>query len=212
MAKVFDSVSSRAFPEVLLARRAALRAFLVVVMGRFSRGPFRKIYFIFSQPIFLPDLSFFFSVFLAIHFPVFVTFTVFRLPHDTRHPPPPYCTRLLPLSPPTLPPQSWLWCAVGTPPQTTTKTLEFSLCSFLQALRSRVWRPPHDLVSPFDAGQVPSRPPYPSHMHFWSHAFSSPCQAHSPGLHFLEVVFVRVGTSAQKGSLPLSPPLLCCFC
>ena len=123
MAKVFDGVSSRAFPEVLLARRAALRAFLVVVMGRFSRGPFRKIFFIFSQPIFLPDLSFFFSLFLAIHFPVFVTFTVFRLPHDTRHPPPPYCTRLLPLSPPTLPPQSWLWCAVGTPPKPPPKRL-----------------------------------------------------------------------------------------
>jgi hypothetical protein len=75
----------------------------------------------------LPDLSFFFSLFLAIHFPVFVTFTVFRLPHDTRHPPPPYCTRLLPLSPPTLPPQSWLWCAVGTPPKPPPKRLILSL-------------------------------------------------------------------------------------
>ncbi len=123
MAKVFGGISSRAFPEVLLARRAALRAFLVVVMGRFSRGPCRKLFFIFFQPIFLPDLSFFFSLFLAIHFPVFVTFTVFLLPHDTLHIPLTYCPRLLPLSPPTLPSQLWLWCAVGTPPKPPPKPL-----------------------------------------------------------------------------------------
>ena len=96
------------------------------------------------------------------------------------------------------------------------KTLSFcaklvSLFLLAGALLQCLWRP-QDLRPPFDAGQVPSRPPNPSHMHFWSHAFSSPCQAHSPGLHFLEVVFVRVGTSAQKGSFPPASPLLCCFC
>jgi hypothetical protein len=96
--------------------------------------------------------------------------------------------------------------------KTLPRPLEFSSGLFSYALRSSVWHPPHDLVSPFDAEQVPPRPPNPSHMHFWSHASSSPCQAHSPGLHFLEVFFVRVGTSAQKGSFPPSPPLLWCFC
>ena len=208
MAKVFDVVSSRAFPEVLLARRAALRAFLVVVMGRFSRVPFLKKFFIFFQPIFC---GFFYS--LPRH-PISFFCHLHCLSSPARHTPPPTTllhTPLAPIPPYPSPPILALVCN-RTPPKTTPKTLEVSLCSFLQALRSRVWRPPHDLVSPFDAGQVPSRPPNPSHMHFWSHAFSSPCQAHSPGLHFLEVVFVRVGTSAQKGSFPLFPPLLCCFC
>ena len=141
MAKVFDSVSSRAFPEVLLARRAALRAFLVVVMGRFSRGPFRKIFFIFSQPIFLPDLSFFFSVFVAIHFPVFVTFTVFLLPHDTRHPPPPYCTHVLPLSLPTYPSHPCLWRPFLTPSKPCPARLNSLLVSSLRHF-SQVSGPP----------------------------------------------------------------------
>ncbi len=90
---MLDSLSSRAFPEVLVFQfqRAGLGALLVGVMGRFSRAPWRpKIYFFFNHFLFL--------LFLSIHFPVFVTFTVLLPPHDTRHPPPPYCTHVLPLS------------------------------------------------------------------------------------------------------------------
>jgi hypothetical protein len=136
------------------------------------------------------------------------------LSSPARHTPPPTTLLHMPLAPisPYPPPPLVALVSCRNPPQTPLKTLEFSLCFFLQALCSSVWRPPHDLVSPFDAGQVLPRPPKPSHMHFWSHDSSSPCQAHSPGLHFLEVFFVGVGISAQKGSFPPFPHLLCCFC
>ena len=117
MAKVFDCVSSRAFPEVLLARRTALRAFLVVVMGRFSRVPFLKKFFIFFQPIFLPYLSFFFSLFLAIH--------LHCLSSPARHTPPPTTllhTPLAPIPPYPSPPSVALVCS-RTPPKPPQKRL-----------------------------------------------------------------------------------------
>jgi hypothetical protein len=43
-------------------------------------------------------------LFLLFLFPVFVTSTALLLPLDSRHLPPPYCTHVLPLCLPTLPP------------------------------------------------------------------------------------------------------------
>jgi hypothetical protein len=86
------SVSSgwtyRTFPEVLMVERAALRAFLVGVVGRFSQGPLMHIFrFFFGRTIF-PG----FLVFFPRH--PFCCFFLFSDLHLTlapaRHKPPPY--------------------------------------------------------------------------------------------------------------------------
>ena len=69
-----------------------------------------------------------------------------------------------------------------------------------------------DLLPPFDAQQVLPPPPNPPTMHFLAHTVQFSCQAHSPGLHFLEVFFVRAGPATQKGSFRPASWLLCCFC
>ena len=109
---MLDSLSSRAFPEVLVVQRAGLGALLVGVMGRFSRAPWGPKILLFFPTLFFAGSLVFFSLF---HFLVFVTFTVLLPPHDTVHPPPPYCTHVLPLSLPTLPPPPCLWPPALTP-------------------------------------------------------------------------------------------------
>jgi hypothetical protein len=83
-------------------------------LGSWVDSPEHQIFqntFFFSTPLFVG-----FFVFVSLsHFPVFVTFTVLLPPHDTRHPPPPYCTHLLPLSPPTLHPHPCLLLPSLTP-------------------------------------------------------------------------------------------------
>ena len=74
-----------------------------------------KIFDFFSQPIFFAKSRFFFLLFLSIHFPVFVTSTALLLPLDSRHLPPPYCTHVLPLCLPTLPPHPRLRPPTITP-------------------------------------------------------------------------------------------------
>ena len=78
--------------------------------------------------------------------------------------------------------------------------------------RLKCLAPPQDLLPPFDAGQVPSRPPNTPTMHFLPHFSPFPSQAHSPEMHFLEVFLARAGTSGQKGAFPPSPHLLFCVC
>jgi len=122
---VIECSSCRAFPEVLVAQRATLRAFLVVLMGRVSRAPnFPKLFFV-PTPFFAG--SFFFLLFLSIHFPVFVAFTVFLVPCDTHYTHPPYCAHLLPLSHPTVSPHPCLLLPSLTPPKPCPARLN-SLC------------------------------------------------------------------------------------
>ena len=108
---MFTGLSNRAFPEVPVVQRAALGSFLVGVKGRFSRAPKKKKIII----IIFFFCSLFFLLFLSIHFPVFVTFILFLPPHDTRHPPPPDCTHVLPLYLFTYRPLLCLWRPSLTP-------------------------------------------------------------------------------------------------
>ncbi len=71
---------------------------------------------------------------------------------------------------------------------------------------------PEDLPLPLEAQQVLPQPPNPPTIHFLAHTYSFSCQAHSPGLHILEVFLVRTGTATEEGSFPPTPWLLCCFC
>ena len=122
-----EGSSCRAFPEVLVAQRATLRAFLVVLMGRVSRAPnFPKNFFFVPTPFFAGSF-FFFLLFLSIHFPVLVAFTVFLVPRDTRYTHPPYCAHLLPLSHPTVSPHPCLLLPSLTPPKPCPARLN-SLC------------------------------------------------------------------------------------
>ncbi len=78
-----------AFPEVLVVQWTALGAFLVGVKARFSRAPLSQKILLFFPTHLFSKKSFFFLLFLSIHFPVFVTFTALLLPLDSRPPPPP---------------------------------------------------------------------------------------------------------------------------
>jgi hypothetical protein len=80
-----------------------------------------------SQPPFFAGSFFFFLLFLSIHFPVFVAFTVFLVPCDTHYTHPPYCAHLLPLSHPTVPPHPCLLLPSLTPPKPCPARLN-SLC------------------------------------------------------------------------------------
>ena len=108
-------MSCRAFPEVLVVQWAVPGAFLVGVKARFSRRPLCQIFVLFSPTHLFCKKSVFFLVFLSIHFPVFVTFTVLLLPLDSRHPPQPYCTHVLARCLPTLPPHPRLRPPTITP-------------------------------------------------------------------------------------------------
>ena len=87
----------------------------------------------------MPNLSFFVPLLLTIHSCVFALFMVLLLSRDTRNPPTPHCTCLLPLSLPTDPPHPWRLCAVLTPSKLCFFARTMSLCFFLQALSSSVW-------------------------------------------------------------------------
>ena len=134
---MFNGSSCRTFPEVPVARRATLRAFLVGLMGRSSRPKViqKKGFFsIGSFGLFLV----FFLLFLAIHFAVLVSFTVLRTPCDTRHPPPILLhTPLAPIPHYTFPPPVPLTPILNLS-KTSSCTLEFSLFFFPQALLRRV--------------------------------------------------------------------------
>ena len=127
-------MSNRAFPEVPVVQRAALGSFLVGVKGRFSRAPLLQKSFTFL-------FFYFFSSFLFHSLSVFVTFTVLLPPHDTRHPPPPYCTHVLPLSLPTYPSHPCLWRPFLTPSKPCPARLNSLLVSSLRHF-SQVSGPP----------------------------------------------------------------------
>jgi hypothetical protein len=123
-------------------------------------------------------------------------------------PPPPYCTHVLPLSLPALPPHPCLWFPSLTPSKPCPARLNSLFVSSLRHSPSQASGPPHktSFHRSIDVGQVSSPPPNPPTMHFLSHVVPFPCQAHLFG-----VVFARAGTSAQNFSCRPSPLLLCCF-
>ena len=66
----FSDWTCRTFPEVLMVERAALRAFLVGVVGRFSQGPLVHIFrFVFPSEKFAGSVVFFFSPSILLFLP-----------------------------------------------------------------------------------------------------------------------------------------------
>jgi hypothetical protein len=95
-AKVVLLQSYKAFPEVPMVQRAALRANWKGSVGRFSHGPIFSSCF---QPIFFAGFIVFF---VTIHFLFSVAFTSLSLPRVLLNPHPPNFRGVCPICPPTL--------------------------------------------------------------------------------------------------------------
>ena len=155
---MFTGLSNRAFPEVPVVERAALGPFLVGVKGRFFRAPKKKIILLFFFFFFCRIYRFFFLLFLSIHFPFLVTFTLFLPPHDPRHPPSPDCAHVLPLSLPTYPPLLCLGCPSLTPLKPCPARLILLHVSSFRHF-SQVSEPPRR--PPATVGRATGAPPTP---------------------------------------------------